>query len=187
MATRTTFMHRWLAVPATVSVALILAACQAGSASSSASASASAAESASASASESASASASASAAGAAVEITVVDTDAGQALAGKDEMTLYTFDNDSAGVSACSGGCAENWPPLVVADDSDVTAGEGVTGEIDTITRDDGSLQVTYNGQPLYYFAADQAPGDSTGDGVGGVWHIATAEAGAASAGDKTY
>jgi predicted lipoprotein with Yx(FWY)xxD motif len=48
-----------------------------------------------------------------------------------------------------------------------------VTGEIGTITRDDGSTQVTYNGAPLYYFAGDEAAGDSNGDGLNGVWHIA--------------
>ena len=87
-------------------------------------------------------------------------------------MTLYVFDNDTtAGQSSCNAGCVESWPPLTV--DGAATAGAGVSGEIGSITRDDGSTQVTYNGSPLYYYAADQAAGDSSGDGVGGVWHIA--------------
>ena len=83
--------------------------------------------------------------------------------------TLYMFDNDTAGVSSCNEGCAANWPPLMV--DGEATAGDGV-GTLATITRDDGTTQVTHNDQPLYYYAADAAPGDRNGDGVGGVWHI---------------
>ena len=49
----------------------------------------------------------------------------------------------------------------------------GANGTLATITRDDGTMQVTYNGMPLYGFAADKAPGDTKGDGVGGVWSVA--------------
>jgi len=54
-------------------------------------------------------------------------------------------------------------------------AGTGVEGELATITREDGSLQVTYNGLPLYFWNEDGAPGDTTGQGVGDVWSVATA------------
>jgi predicted lipoprotein with Yx(FWY)xxD motif len=175
-------------------LSLVLAACAqagaSGSGSASASASASASESASASGYASASGSASASeseAAGEAYEITVSDTSAGAALAGEGGMTLYTFDPDTAGVSTCTGGCADNWPPFTLGSGEEATAGEGVTGTIGTITRDDGSTQVTYNGKPLYYYAADQNPGDATGDGAGGKWHIATPTGGAASSGGRDY
>lgn len=94
-------------------------------------------------------------------------------LTGADGFTLYTFDNDAEGVSNCADECAENWPPLTVAANERVTAGEGVTGELATIERADGRLQVTYNGMPLYYWVEDKAPGDTTGDGVGDVWHLA--------------
>ncbi len=87
--------------------------------------------------------------------------------------TLYIWDNDEAGVSNCADGCADIWPPFSV--DGGATAGEGVVGVLGTITRDDGSSQVTYDDQPLYYYATDEAPGDRKGNGVGGTWHIVAA------------
>jgi predicted lipoprotein with Yx(FWY)xxD motif len=81
-------------------------------------------------------------------------------------FSLYLFANDEAdsGASACAGQCASAWPPLVV--DGEPTAGDGVTGTLGTITRDDGTTQVTYNGLPLYFFANDQAPGDTNGKDI---------------------
>ena len=84
--------------------------------------------------------------------------------------TLYSFDNDEAGVSNCTGSCTDIWPPLIV--NGDATAGDGVEGTLATITRDDGTTQVTYNDQPLYYYINDETAGDRNGDDVGGVWHI---------------
>ncbi len=55
-----------------------------------------------------------------------------------DGMALYTFDNDSLGEATCLGGCADNWPPLTVAPDQEVTAGAGVLGTLATIERTDG-------------------------------------------------
>ncbi|MEX0626911.1 MAG: hypothetical protein WD402_10220 [Chloroflexota bacterium] len=110
------------------------------------------------------------------IEITVSTTSAGDALAGPDGMTLYIFTADTAGTSTCTGECAAAWPPLL-GDGSDVNAGEGVTGEFGTTIRDDGSKQVTHGGQPLYYYGADQAAGDSEGEGIGGVWFIAPVDA----------
>ncbi len=103
----------------------------------------------------------------------VGSTSLGQVLVDGAKMTLYTFDKDTAnsGKSACSGQCATNWPPLVVT--SAPPAPAGATGAVATVTRDDGTMQVTYNGMPLYRFAADKAPGDTKGDGVGGIWHVA--------------
>lgn len=95
--------------------------------------------------------------------------DLGQVLVDGRGHTLYIFLNDEAGKSNCYGGCASNWPPLVV--DGEVVAGDGLDAAlIGTTTRDDGTLQVTYNGRPLYYFAGDSAPGDANGHGVGDVW-----------------
>ena len=63
------------------------------------------------------------------------------------------------------------WPPLLTV--GEPTAGEGLTGgQLGTITRDDGSLQVIFNGQPLYYFANDAGPGEANGHMVGGVWFV---------------
>ena len=83
--------------------------------------------------------------------------------------TLYVFDNDEAGVSNCADECAVTWPPLTV--DGDAIAGDGV-GTLATITRDDGTTQVTHDDQPLYYYSRDTGVGDQAGDGVGDVWHI---------------
>ena len=89
-------------------------------------------------------------------------------------MSLYTFDNDTGNTSSCYDQCAQNWPPLVSPNNAEVTGGTGVTGTLATAQRTDGSgFQVGYNGDPLYYYAADSAPGETKGDGVGGVWHLA--------------
>jgi predicted lipoprotein with Yx(FWY)xxD motif len=98
----------------------------------------------------------------------VAQTIGGQTVlvAGSNGMTVYTFTSDTAGSgkSACSGGCLTKWPALTVAAGATPTAGSGVSGALGTITRaDDGSLQVTYNGLPLYFFQNDKAPGDTNG------------------------
>ena len=83
-------------------------------------------------------------------------------------MTLYTFDKDSAGKSACNGPCATNWPPAPVADDAKAS------GDWTIVSRDDGLKQWAYKGKPLYAFAKDAKAGDKTGDGfLNGAWHIA--------------
>jgi predicted lipoprotein with Yx(FWY)xxD motif len=83
-------------------------------------------------------------------------------------MTLYTFDKDAGGKSACNGPCATNWPPLAAS--ADATA----SGDWTVITRDDGGRQWAYKGKPLYTWVKDQKPGDRTGDGfLNGAWHVA--------------
>jgi predicted lipoprotein with Yx(FWY)xxD motif len=101
------------------------------------------------------------------------DTSLGQVLVDASNMTLYVFAKDTAndGKSACYGQCATNWPPLTVT--SVPPAPSGAMGSLATITRDDGKMQLTYNGLPLYRYIADKAPGDTGGDGVGGVWSVA--------------
>lgn len=89
--------------------------------------------------------------------------------------TLYTFDKDTSTTSACTGNCAATWPALVLP--SGVTpavAGTGV-GTLSVAPRPDDAtkMQVVLNGKPLYNYAADTAPGDTKGDGVGGIWHVA--------------
>jgi len=85
-------------------------------------------------------------------------------------FTLYTFANDEAGVSNCVDQCAENWPPLLVAPNERLVAGAGIEGELGTIERADGALQVTYNGLPLYFWVNDKAVGDTTGHNFNDVW-----------------
>ena len=82
-------------------------------------------------------------------------------------MTLYTFDKDSAGKSACNGPCAVNWPPLKAE------ANAKAEGDYTVVTRDDGSKQWAYKGKPLYTWIKDQKAGDKTGDGVNNAWRIA--------------
>lgn len=115
---------------------------------------------------------------GGAATLTVSHTSAGDSLAGANGMTLYINTKESGGTIACTGGCATAWPPLI----GTATAGSGVTGALGTITRPDGSVQVTYNGAPLYYYATDAAAGDAAGQGVGGIWFIASPSGAAASA-----
>ncbi|MEO8297009.1 MAG: hypothetical protein ABI574_04300 [Burkholderiales bacterium] len=88
-------------------------------------------------------------------------------LVGPTEMSLYTFDRDAAGKSACNGPCAANWPPLMAA------ASDAAAGDWTIITRDDGGKQWAYKGKPLYHWIKDQKAGDRTGDGVNNVWHLA--------------
>jgi predicted lipoprotein with Yx(FWY)xxD motif len=89
-------------------------------------------------------------------------------------MTLYLYTKDTPNTSACYDKCATSWPPLLTS--GDPIANEGVdAGMLGTTTRTDGSLQVTYNGWPLYYFAKDAAPGDTTGQDVGSVWYVVSA------------
>jgi predicted lipoprotein with Yx(FWY)xxD motif len=86
-------------------------------------------------------------------------------------FSLYVFASDTAGsgTSACVGGCASAWPPLL--SEGEPTAGAGVTGELGTITRDTG-MQVTYKGLPLYRWINDSEPGDTTGRDIAN-WSLA--------------
>ena len=96
-------------------------------------------------------------------------------------FTLYWFVPDTSTKSNCNGSCAQIWPPVK----GPATAGTGVTGKLGTITRSDGSTQATYDGHPLYTYAADTAPGQANGNGInanGGVWHEMTASGAVASA-----
>lgn len=100
--------------------------------------------------------------------------DHGIVLVGANGYTLYTFTNDTeANASTCSGGCADNWPPLTVESAEALVTASNLPGVFTTFDRGEGVLQVAYNGQPLYYWVNDAARGDTTGDGVGDVWYVA--------------
>lgn len=102
------------------------------------------------------------------------DSDLGEILTDSEGMVLYTFTNDEqgSGESTCEGDCLTNWPAFVA--DDPLTLPEGVPGELTQIERSDGTMQVAYNGWPLYYFAGDTAPGDTNGHEVGDVWFVVT-------------
>ncbi len=87
---------------------------------------------------------------------------------------LYLFEADTNGMSVCtSAGCVAEWPPLTTAG-SPQAAGGLMAGALGTTTRPDGSRQVTYDGHPLYVFAGDVQPGQTSGQGIndnGGLWY----------------
>jgi len=89
-------------------------------------------------------------------------------------MSLYLFTKDTPDTSVCYDKCATAWPPLLTT--GAPVAGDDVDGSmLGTTTRTDGTVQVTYNGWPLYYYVKDKAPGDVTGQDVGGVWYVVSA------------
>jgi predicted lipoprotein with Yx(FWY)xxD motif len=102
------------------------------------------------------------------VVVNSATTSLGAVLVGPTGLTLYIHAGDSATSSTCTGGCATAWPPLTVPAGGSATGGTGVTGTFATLTRADGSVQVTYNGMPLYGWQGDSKPGDVTGNGING-------------------
>lgn len=104
--------------------------------------------------------------------VTTADGEFGEILVDAEGMTLYMFEPDGGeGESTCTDECAEAWPPLTVEEEP--TVGSGLDESLlSTTERDDGTTQVVYNGNPLYYFAQDQAPGDTNGQGVNDVWWV---------------
>ncbi len=89
-------------------------------------------------------------------------------------MTLYKYTPDTPGKSNCTGGCAVAWPPYTVTSAMlpNLADGLGISGQLATFKRADGSLQLTYNGTPLYFYVKDKKAGDTTGQGVGGIWFV---------------
>jgi predicted lipoprotein with Yx(FWY)xxD motif len=102
----------------------------------------------------------------------VTQTSAGPVLASPKGLTLYYYTEDKrgSGRSVCTAGCAAAWPPLIAP----VSAPSGVhlPGPVGEITRSDGTKQVTINGYPIYRYADDKAPGQATGNGAEGAWHV---------------
>lgn len=100
---------------------------------------------------------------------TIDETAKGKTLVDAKGMTLYVFDKDMGGKSACTGGCAANWPPLMAA------PGSKPSGDYTITARDDSTSQWAYKGRPLYTWKKDAKPGDITGDGfLNNAWHVAT-------------
>lgn len=107
--------------------------------------------------------------------VATAESDLGTILTDAEGLTLYVFLNDSEGESTCYDDCAVTWPPLET--EGEAQAGEGVEASLlETSERQDGTLQVTYNGMPLYYFADDAEPGDTNGQGIGDVWFVLSPE-----------
>jgi predicted lipoprotein with Yx(FWY)xxD motif len=91
----------------------------------------------------------------------------GDALVDNKGMTLYVFDKDANGKSACNGKCLFDWPPVFANDEAKAA------GYWTIIDRDDGLRQWAYKGKPIYTFDKDKKAGDRLGDGVNNVWHVA--------------
>jgi predicted lipoprotein with Yx(FWY)xxD motif len=87
--------------------------------------------------------------------------------------TLYYRTTDMPPTTVCSGGCASAWPPLLVSGSNTPTSATSLSGKL-SAQADANGTQVVYNGHPLYTFSGDTAPGQTTGEGVGGIWHVCT-------------
>lgn len=87
--------------------------------------------------------------------------------------TLYYRTTDVPPTTVCSGGCASVWPPLLVTGSSTPASTTSLPGKL-SVQTDANGTQVEYNGHPLYTFSGDTAPGQTTGEGFGGIWHVVT-------------
>ena len=108
--------------------------------------------------------SSSAPASAAAVTVTTGTSSLGTILTGATGRALYLFEKDTGGKPACSGACAQGWPPLLTTGTPAAVAGVSMS-LLGTVKRADGTVQVTYAGHPLYYFVGDTKPGDIKGEG----------------------
>ncbi len=163
-----------LAIPGAALVALIaLAGC--GSSKSSSTASSSASAYARAAAGTASTAASTTTAAGPGETILTKHSKLGTMLAaGPNKLTVYLFEADKGGRSACSGACAKAWPPVTTSGKPQAS-GSAVSAELGTITRSDGTKQVTYDGHPLYFFVKDGDAGDAYGEGskaFGADWYV---------------
>jgi predicted lipoprotein with Yx(FWY)xxD motif len=114
------------------------------------------------------------SAAGTAATVDLHNSSLGSILVDAQGKTLYLFEADKNGKSACSGPCATAWPPLLSNGAPQAAMGASAS-LIGTTARGDGGSQVTYAGHPLYYFVGDKAAGDVTGEGIdqfGAKWYV---------------
>lgn len=99
--------------------------------------------------------------------------DLGAIIVNSEGMTLYDFHKDKGGVSSCYGACAGAWPPLLTEGDPKAEAG-AMSNQLGTTKRKDGTVQVTYNGWPLYTYVGDQGPGEANGNDIdqfGAEWY----------------
>ena len=102
---------------------------------------------------------------------------------------VYLWGKDGNGMSACSGACAGAWPPVTAT--GTVTAAGGATAsDLGTITRSDGTKQVTYDGHPLYFYAGESGSGMANGQGsdnFGAKWWLVSPSGGDVTAGVSSF
>ena len=131
------------------------------------------------------SAGATSSSAAAAVIVSTRSTSIGTVLVDAGGLTLYRLTTEHGGTIQCTGTCATTWPPETVTSGTTPTGSGGVTG-LGTVTRPDGTTQVTYGGQPLYRFSGDTSPGQTNGNGISGVWFAQKPSSGTGSGGTSS-
>jgi predicted lipoprotein with Yx(FWY)xxD motif len=156
-----------------VGVAVLAAACSSSGSSTAASSPAAPASGSASAPASGAAAGGSASASGGTV-ITTASSSAGTVLTTSSGRAVYLWVKDTGDMSQCSGACAGAWPP-VPATGTVTAAGSAKASDLGTITRSDGTKQVTYDGHPLYYFSGDSSAGMATGqgsDGFGAKWWL---------------
>ena len=102
--------------------------------------------------------------------LATAETDLGTIVVDDKGMTVYQYSPDTQGgdESACNAQCLASWPPV----HGDMATGNGVTGEIGSITGTDGQPQLTLNGWPLYYYVGDSAAGQTRGQAIDGIWWV---------------
>lgn len=98
-------------------------------------------------------------------------------------FTLYHLTSETGGKIVCTASCASVWPPFLVSGSSAPASVSGASGTFGTVTRPDGSLQLTFNGMPLYTYSGDKSPGQANGNGIQGVWFAVTATGSGTSSG----
>lgn len=102
----------------------------------------------------------------AALLLSAIAAQAAEMVTAQNGMTLYTFDKDKDGVSACYDACAAAWPPYLGKE------GDAMAKDWTLVKRNDGTMQWAYDGKPVYFFKDDAAKGDAKGDGLKGIWHV---------------
>ncbi|HEX6195893.1 MAG TPA: hypothetical protein VFZ37_08285 [Jiangellaceae bacterium] len=114
--------------------------------------------------------------------------DLGEILVDADGNTLYIVEGETGDNIMCADACLDAWPPLTVPAGEEPSAGDGVDGTVATVEREDGTVQVTYEGFPLYTFANDSGPGDVSGHGITDpiTWHAMTPDGPAPLDGDDS-
>jgi len=98
------------------------------------------------------------------------DPKLGTILTDSDGRTLYMFAKDGPQFSNCTDKCAQIWPPFTVNGNPQLA--DNIPGSVGVSSRADGVNQVWYNSHPLYYYSGDKTPGDTNGQGIGGVWSV---------------
>ena len=106
--------------------------------------------------------------------IKLADTPLGKIIVDAEDRTLYAFTNDKDGTSTCAGACAKAWPAASIT--GDPVAGDGISAALTTVDNPAGGKMLKAGKWPLYRFSGDAAPGDTNGQGSGGVWFVVGAD-----------